>query len=139
MYMDYVLTILKMQSGTHYSAECKILSASRIIPDGRTLDYAGIELLRYLLLRDTDSAKWAKIQAFEPHTEERRNTDFTNKLTTLLIEFVRKCSLFDYSDEEIDHAIGVISIDTFWAYSSTSRLNYKNKISSYNPNNLIKS
>lgn len=82
-----------------------------------------METLRALLLRNSNEPAWKRILEFEPHSEPRANDSRAKETTDFIVDFIRnKCKLQnEFSPDIIDHVVGVLSINTFWAFKELKR------------------
>lgn len=100
-------------------------------------EYFGVEVLRALRLRERNKYAWKRVTEFEPHCNARSNDYRAKAATDFIITFIRdKCNLADeYSSETIEHVVGILSINTFWAYKDLNR--YAHLLSQENWENAI--
>lgn len=86
-------------------------------------EYFSVEALRALLLRERNAQAWQSVVEFEPHIDARLNDYRAKAATDFIISFIRdKCQLSDqFAPELIDHVVGILSINTFWAFKELNR------------------
>ncbi|ODN02948.1 Histone-lysine N-methyltransferase Smyd1 [Orchesella cincta] len=106
----------------HAENECQIFLQNQVKPPVVLKEYFSVETIRLLLLKERNVDAWERVLAFESHSHQREN-DFLAKASTEYIQdFIHnKCNLTRFSAEEIDHVVGVLSINTFWAFKELNR------------------
>ncbi|CAL8127363.1 unnamed protein product [Orchesella dallaii] len=111
------------ESPLHASNECEIFSKNNVRPPNVLREYFSVETLRVLLLRDTNFDAWKRVLEFVPHSQDRENDLLAKACTEFINDFIQnRCNLADqFSLQEIDHVVGVLSINTFWAFKELNR------------------
>eukprot|EP00095_Tigriopus_kingsejongensis_P008846 snap_masked-scaffold15_size728074-processed-gene-2.0 protein:Tk08846 transcript:snap_masked-scaffold15_size728074-processed-gene-2.0-mRNA-1 annotation:"protein isoform a" len=117
------------QAAKYHPAECGLLSNtpkgyrmkvdfSRVSqrPNAKVIapEYCCITPLRLLALKKTDAELWSRVQMLMDHDEDRRKEeDYWNMFQINAVDFLRKICGFDYSEEEIFRATGIIRTNAF--------------------------
>ncbi|XP_021947997.2 SET domain-containing protein SmydA-8 [Folsomia candida] len=104
----------------HAQSECKIFAERNITPDTffeTTPDYfvyEGVTVLRGVLQKAQNPAKWSKILELQSHGEERSRVEHARQQKNSAIRFVRQvCGQSQCQEEEIDHVLGAIGVNAF--------------------------
>lgn len=71
-------------------------------------------VLRGVLQKAQNPAKWSKILELQSHGEERSRVEHARQQKNSAIRFVRQvCGQSQCQEEEIDHVLGAIGVNAF--------------------------
>lgn len=104
------------QDPAHVNHECQVFAKNSMAPFSRREAhmYEKVLILRALLQKMTNPSNWLKIRELQSHSTARLQTRKGELLSKAAIEFIhRVCQLKDFSDEEIDYVLGVLSTNAF--------------------------
>jgi hypothetical protein len=105
-----------------HNSECEIFFIKNLRPKGVINEYFSIETLRCLLLRTQSHTHWKRVLEMENHSNDRRDNRKAKETLLFITHFIREsCGLFEFDLETIDHVVGVLSVNTFWAFKDLGK------------------
>lgn len=86
-------------------------------------EYFSVEALRCLLLRRSSPQKWTRVLDFESHLDQRRDCERAKEILKFISHFLlNRCGFGEEFDTQtINHVVGVLSVNMFWAFQDIER------------------
>ncbi len=98
----------------HADFECSVFANNPVSPIVHSNEYKKIKILRSLLLRQKNPARWNKILDLDSHEDLRKGNLCAVSTTIALFKFIQQeCHLKQFDGETINHVVGVNTVNSF--------------------------